>query len=146
MVQIVVLRMRLTPCIKQRGGEGRCLLLFRLKEMFWKLKVISSQAFVTELHSCQVAFDHMQQPWVRSCRVRSSTARGVSQPWLSSLHPEALSRHKVPDLPPSQKLQDELGSASRVSRLEGNFQTENTDFSQCQPPTSQKILFFWREM
>lgn len=48
-----------------RGGEGRCLLLLRLKEMFWKLKVISSQAFVTELHSCQIAFDHIQQPWLR---------------------------------------------------------------------------------
>lgn len=45
-----------------RGGEGRCLLLLRLKAMFWKLKVIPSQAFVTELHSCQLAFAHMQQP------------------------------------------------------------------------------------
>lgn len=103
-----------------RGGEGRCLLLFRLKEMFWKLKVISSQAFVTELHSCQLAFADMQHPCLRRLQGRSSTGWEPALPQLSQgLHPKGLSRQEVPDLPPSQKPQDQLGSASRVIRIRG---------------------------
>lgn len=47
MVQILVFENKVGSVHKAEaswGGEGRCLLLFRLKEMFLKLKVISSQA------------------------------------------------------------------------------------------------------
>lgn len=104
------------------GGEGRCLLLFTLEEMFLKPKVISSQAgcnWALQLpnciwsHSAPLAAE--AAGWGAAAPLRCEGIRASSALRLCQrLHPKCLSRWEILDQPPYWKLQDEVGWVSVV--------------------------------